>query len=98
LAERMRFGVYRALGRDREAREVLARLEARAAKRYVKPEIIAQLHAALGDRARAFQWLRRAYESRAGGMIFLNTSRWWAPIRDDAQFREMVNRVYRSKD
>ncbi|MEZ0334611.1 MAG: protein kinase [Gemmatimonadales bacterium] len=98
LAERTRFGVYRALGRDREAREVLARLEARAAQRYVKPEIIAQLHAALGDREPAFRWLRRAYESRAGGMIFLNTSRWWAPIRDDAQFREMVNRVYRSKD
>jgi serine/threonine-protein kinase len=33
LAERTRFGVYRALGRDVDARAVLTRLEARAAKR-----------------------------------------------------------------
>jgi TolB-like protein/Tfp pilus assembly protein PilF len=96
LAERTRFGVYRALGRDADARAVLTRLEARAAKRYVKPEIVAQLYAAVGDREDAFRWLVRAYQARAGGMIFLNTSRWWNPIRDDPRFREMTSRVYRS--
>jgi serine/threonine protein kinase/Flp pilus assembly protein TadD len=96
LAERTRFGVYRALGREQDARGVLTRLEARAEKRYVKPEIVAQLYATLGDRENAFRWLVRAYQARAGGMIFLNTSRWWNPIRDDPRFREMASRVYRS--
>ncbi len=95
LAERTRFGVYRALGRDGDARAVLTRLEARAEKHYVKPEIVAQLYATLGDRENAFRWLVRAYQVRAAGMIFLNTSRWWNPIRDDPRFREMTSRVYR---
>jgi serine/threonine-protein kinase len=98
LAERTRFGTYRALRRDRDAREVVARLESRAGKQYVKPEIIAQLHAALGDRDKAFLWLRRAYEARMGGMVFLSNSRWWDPIRDEPRFREMMNRVYRTKE
>ncbi len=95
LAERTRFGAYRALGRDADARAVLTRLEARAEKRYVKPEIVAQLYADLGDRENAFRWLVRAFQARAGGMIFLNTSRWWNPIRDDPRFREIAGRVYR---
>ncbi|MBA3257967.1 MAG: protein kinase [Gemmatimonadales bacterium] len=93
LAERTRFGVYLALGRSAEAREVLGRLEDRAMTKYVKPEIIAQLHAALGDDDAAFHWLERAYQARAGGMVFLATSRWWDPIRGDPRFRELVRRV-----
>jgi hypothetical protein len=57
---------------------------------------VAQLYATLGDRENAFRWLVRAYRARAGGMIFLNTSRWWNPIRDDPRFREIASRVYRS--
>ncbi len=98
LAERTRFGVYRALGREGDARAVLTRLEARAARRYVKPEIIAQLHAAVGNHDQAYRWLRRAYEGHAAGMIFLKTSRWWAPLRGDARFAEVVRKVYRSQD
>ncbi|MBA2457696.1 MAG: hypothetical protein H0V43_01925, partial [Gemmatimonadales bacterium] len=93
LAERTRFGVYRALGRSADARAVLAGLEDGATKAYVKPEIIAQLHAALGDDDAAFHWLERAYEGRAGGMVFLTTSRWWDPIRGDPRFAEFVGRV-----
>ncbi len=93
LAERTRFGVYQALGRAPDARSVLAGLEARAATRYVKPEVIAQIHAALGQREAAFRWLERAHDSRSGGMIYLTASRWWDPIRDDPRFREMVERV-----
>ncbi len=93
VAERTRFGAYQALGRAGEAREVLERLETRAATSYVKPEILAQLHAALGERDDAFRWLRRAYDMRSGGMVFLTTSRWWSPIRGDPRFQEMVRRV-----
>jgi serine/threonine-protein kinase len=92
-AERTRFGAYQALGRTAEARAVLAALEARARTRYVKPEIVAQLHAALGEREAAFRWLRRARDAHAGGMIFLSTSRWWDPIRDDPRFRAMLERM-----
>jgi serine/threonine-protein kinase len=93
LAERTRFGAYQTLGRTPEAREVLDRVQRDAGGRYVKPEIVAQMHAALGDRNAAFRWLDRAYEGRAGGLVFLPTSRWWDPIRRDPRFETMLKKV-----
>ena len=51
---------YARMGRMKEAREILGRLEAYAERHYVNPVFLAAIHASLGDKDRAFESLERA--------------------------------------
>ena len=48
------------LGREKEARDILANLLARSANEYVSPYYIATIYAGLGETDLAFEWLERA--------------------------------------
>ena len=80
-------------GRTGEAREVLARLEARARERYVSPVDFVALHQALGETDEAFAWLERAYQERRGWMVYLNVEPALDGMRQDPRFRELVRRM-----
>ena len=62
------------LGRDDEARDVLAELNSRSAERFVSPYHIAIVHAGLGEVDSAFEWLERA---KATGDL------WCPPLAND---------------
>ena len=51
------------------------------------------VYAQLGERDAAFEWLEKAYEERAGPLIFLNVNPAWDPLRDDPRFQALVRRV-----
>jgi DNA-binding SARP family transcriptional activator/TolB-like protein len=80
------------LGRADQARRIAGELMDTAARRYVRPEAIAQIYAALGDADSAVRWLDRAVEARSS-LAYLNVDRVWVPIRADQRFREVVRRV-----
>jgi tetratricopeptide (TPR) repeat protein len=54
---------------------------------------LAAIYANLGDRSRAFDELRTAYERKSPALLWLKLNPIWDPIRDDPQFKELVKKV-----
>lgn len=84
---------YGIAGRKHEAEAILKELNVRAQREFVAPEFIAEVYAGLHDPDHAFEYLEKAYEMRAPGMIALNVDQRWDPLRGDAQFRKLVRQV-----
>ena len=82
-----------ALGRREEAQEILARLESESRQHYVRAEYLAMGHAALGDLDGAFSALERAYQARSAGLIYLHLDPGYDPLRGDARYKELVQRI-----
>ena len=81
------------LGRRDEAEAILARLEEESRRHYVRAEILAMGHAALGDVDSAFACLERAFRARSGGLIYLHLDPGYHPLRGDRRFDELVARI-----
>ena len=84
---------YARMGRTKEAREILTRLEAYARRHYVNPMFFAMIHASLGDKDRAFAALNRAADDRTVLIGGLNVWPELAPLRADPRFATLVKRV-----
>ena len=80
------------VGRTNEAEEVLRTLKSIARGRYVPPYAMALVHAGLGQRDLAFEWLNRAYDTRDVHLTFLAQDPKWDDFRNDARFRELIER------
>jgi len=81
------------LGRREEADEILARLEEESRHHYVRSEIMAMGHAAVGDLDRAFACLERAFQVRSAGLIYLHVDPAYKPLRADPRFQSLVARI-----
>ena len=81
------------LGRREEADEILGRLEEESRHHYVRSEILAMGHTAVGDLDRAFACLERAYQVRSAGLIYLHVDPAYKPLRGDARFGRLVERI-----
>ena len=82
-----------ARGRRAEALRLVAKYEALARARYVRPELIAAVYVRLGDRDKTFAWLEKGYDARTPYMLTLKVDRQWDPIRDDPRYTELVRRI-----
>lgn len=80
-------------GRRDEARRVLDRMVAEGAARPVLPYDLAVAAAGLGDHDRALAWLAQAVDARYVGARFMARDASFVGLRDDARFRELVQRV-----
>ena len=81
--------IYARMGRTREAREILARLEAYAKGHSVNPIFFAEIHASLGEKDLAFEWLERAVIDRTGWLPGLTL---W-PELDPRPVRRSIRRA-----
>jgi tetratricopeptide (TPR) repeat protein len=81
------------LGRTQEARAELARLQALATHRYVPALDIATIHASLGDRESALEWLERAFTDRSTNISFLEFDPSFDALHDDARYLALVKRI-----
>ncbi len=61
-------------------------------ERYVNPRLIAIWYALAGD-DRAFEWLERACDERAGTIVWLNTDMRFVKLRSDPRFDSLVARM-----
>ncbi len=82
-----------AAGNQAEARHILAELTAARSVRVVSAWGIGALHASLGDVDDAFHWLEIAIKEKATGLLLLRVHPRLDPIRKDARYWPMVERV-----
>ncbi|MFQ5778951.1 MAG: protein kinase [Terriglobia bacterium] len=85
--------VYAVSGKSGEALKNLEELEELSTRRYVDPFWIAGIYAGLGDKDRAFHWLRKAYEQHSTSMVFLKTLPELDSLRDDPRFQDLLRRM-----
>jgi TolB-like protein/DNA-binding winged helix-turn-helix (wHTH) protein/Tfp pilus assembly protein PilF len=79
------------LGREDEARDVLARLLTRSAERYVPPYFIALVYAGLGEADPAIEWLHRAVADGEITCANLNGDRRLDILRGNPRFEPLLN-------
>ncbi len=85
--------VYAREGDSGTARKLLDALEGEPSGTYVPPYGLALVHAALGERDRAFAFLRRAYDVRQEELIYIKTDPDLKPLRSDPRFAELLRRI-----
>ena len=54
---------------------------------------VAADYALLGEKDKAFEWLEKAYQARAGGLLELNVDDQFEPLRSDPRFSQLLRRV-----
>ena len=60
---------------------------------YVAALTIAQAYIDLGDKEKALEWLKKAYEERSTGFRTISVSPFWDPLRDDPRFQALLRRI-----
>jgi serine/threonine-protein kinase len=80
-------------GQLSKARKVLDELAAESKRGYVSPVVFALLHTGLGERARALDWIERAYDERRGWLAYLRTNAVFDPLRGDPRLEAIAKRM-----
>jgi serine/threonine protein kinase/Tfp pilus assembly protein PilF len=89
---RLAYG-YAKAGRRAEALAILDSLRNQSQKAYVASDIVASVYVALGDKEKAFEYLEKGYQERAGWMLWLKVDPIWDPIRSDPRFDVLLRRM-----
>ena len=84
---------YAVSGHLAEARQILDELHGWTRQKYVSPYHMAMIHAGLGERDAAFQWLEKAYDDREGRLTILRFAPEFAGLRSDARFTRLMHRM-----
>jgi len=80
-------------GKRTEALRVVAQLQQLSTERYVDPVHVAEIYASLGDADSAFEWLERAYQQHAIGILRLGLAPAYTPVRSDPRFGDLLGRM-----
>ena len=89
---------YTRMGREMEARNILAQLVQARDKRYVSAPLIAAVSTALGDKEAAFHWLEVAYDEHSGVLQWIAFLPEFRALHSDARFPHLLQRISASQD
>jgi serine/threonine-protein kinase len=89
---------YARLGRETEAKSILAQLLQAREKRYVSAPLIAAVYVSLGDKEGAFRELERAYAEQSGVLQWIAFLPEFRALRSDARFPQLLRRINASQD
>jgi serine/threonine-protein kinase len=84
---------YLRMGRQIEARDILARLLQTREKRYISAPVIAAVYVAFGDKEEAFHWLERAFAEHSGILQWIAFLPEFRPLHSDARFPHLLRRI-----
>jgi pentatricopeptide repeat protein len=82
--------IYGRMGRTEEARALLSEVLARGD---APPYFIALAYVGLGENDKAFKWLDKALQERAGPFNELNADPMFGPLRADPRFAALLRRM-----
>jgi hypothetical protein len=60
---------------------------------YVSPFSLAIIRCGLGEKEQSIQWLERACEERAGGVLSVKVRPMWATLRSETAFTRLLDRM-----
>jgi tetratricopeptide (TPR) repeat protein len=84
---------YAAAGRRAEALRTIGWMKEHAPSIEIGAYEIGFIYAELGEKDLAFEWLNKAYESRAVGMEYLKVDPCFDKIRSDPRFQDLLRRM-----
>ena len=91
---------YAKMGQPEKAREVLQEMmELKRSNPYLQPYFVARVYSALGERAKALEWLEMADEDRSEYLFLgdlgggLRTDPAWDDLKDEPRFKELLKKV-----
>src|SRR5206468_3892142 len=84
---------YARMGRQIDARNILAQLVQAREKRYVSAPLIAAVSTAFGDKEEAFRWLERAYAEHSGVLQWIAFLPEFRDLHSDARFPHLLRRT-----
>ena len=84
---------YARAGQKKEALAILDSLARQSQHAYVASDIVASVYFAMGDTDRAFEYLEKGYDERAGWMALLKVDPIWDPIRADPRFIQLLKKM-----
>jgi eukaryotic-like serine/threonine-protein kinase len=84
---------YARMGREIEARNILAQLVQAREKRYVSAPVIAAVYVAFGEKEEAFRWLERAFAEHSGILQWIAFLPEFRPLHSDARFPHLLRRI-----
>lgn len=84
---------YAKAGMQKEAEEIILRLQERSKKEYVDPVLFASIYSSLGMKDEAFDWLERAYEKRSQFLMYLQIYPWFEGVRSDKRYLDLIKRI-----
>ncbi|MCZ6769371.1 MAG: tetratricopeptide repeat protein, partial [Acidobacteria bacterium] len=83
-----------AMGAEDYSRWMLNYARERAQRgEYVSTFTFAMLHAQLGEKDQAFEWLEESYQERNAGLVILKVTPYFDPLRDDPRFTDLLRRM-----
>jgi len=85
--------VHAASGHPDSARQIAQQWEVEAARRWVAPDLIAGIYAALGEHDKAFRLLEQAYQKRAGYLLMLHVRPDLMSLRGDPRFTSLARKL-----
>ena len=89
---------YTRMGREIEAKNLLAQLLQAREKRYVSAPLIAAVSVALGDKEGAFRELERAYAEHSGVLQWIAFLPEFRSLHSDARFPDLLRRISAPQD
>jgi len=81
---------YASSNRRGEALKILDELKEMSGQAYVPPYDLAVLYTGLGEKDRAIEQLKKAYQDRTGMLIHLKVEPLFDPLRSDPRFVELL--------
>jgi eukaryotic-like serine/threonine-protein kinase len=85
------------MGRQTEARNILAQLVQARETRYVSAPLIAAVSTALGNKEEAFRWLETAYAEHSGVLQWIAFLPEFRALHSDARFPQLLRRISASR-
>jgi eukaryotic-like serine/threonine-protein kinase len=89
---------YTRMGREIEAKNLLAQLLQAREKRYISAPLIAAVAVALGDKEGAFRELERAYAEHSGVLQWIAFLPEFRSLHSDARFPDLLRRISAPQD
>jgi tetratricopeptide (TPR) repeat protein len=84
---------YAFQGKEEEANKILSELKDKRQREYLRPYVLAESYAALGDKDKAITWLEKAYEERDDWIAFIKVDPNLDGLRAEPRFVELLRRV-----